>query len=755
MIDRQEFLDVIFGDIADGEFVCVSEAKPKADGSGVWFFNHLETDRAWRKWDAAKQARAFYYNVSTISGELNDKGTMVRRGRANLVRYHVLVLDDIGQKTGEPPVEPSYKLESSAGSFQWGYLLEPGTDFDRYEALVDAIHKLGFGDAGAGGSYRLVRVVGSANLKPGRDNFRSRITEWEPDRYWTLDELAEAFGVDLSKVPLTSAATTSKTGGAEAMEGIDPMLDWLAAEGHVTKDGGAQWVEMVCPWADAHTSGSNTAGYSPLGRGDGRWVTSRSFSCKHEHCADKKLKDLVKWAEPQGGPFVSGYDPLPWLQAQYAYVETGQVVVDLAQRPVGGVWRWSFADWQKRHPGKVRTLGRDAPVSVATAFVESVDTKKAVDVVYKPVRREDDTGIVRAFNQDYVNTYVPPNWPETDETPEIFLDHMEYLIPCAEEREVFLNWLAHKLQHPHKRSYAIVMVAENTFGTGRSWIKGLLAKMLQGGVETATLAQIVGHGTQAQQNYNSWEVGCQFIVCEEARDTMTREEVSASYQVFKTRCDTSPSEVRVNEKYGLTRNGWRYWNALIFSNHADAMAVEANDRRIYVITNPTERRDLAYYDRLQGALDGDEPARAYWWLMRRDVSGYDRIYPPFTAAKAAMIEHSSSPGDDIMAWLADNHPADLVTPATLRAGVMVAASALNMDKVVREPGNLTKRLWRNLKSLRPEDVKHGARYMIGGSQAEVRALRNKGKWILVDNTRDVGVIAEEVARKVNIVTVVK
>ncbi len=109
-----------------------------------------------------------------------------------------------------------------------GYALEPGTNLDRFEALIEAIHQKGWGDKGAGGSYRVVRVPGSANLKPGRQEFRSVITYWEPDRYWTLDTLADAFGIDMNAVVIKDTTVNNKSSSAvTAMDGIDPLLDWL------------------------------------------------------------------------------------------------------------------------------------------------------------------------------------------------------------------------------------------------------------------------------------------------------------------------------------------------------------------------------------------------------------------------------------------------------------------------------------------------------------------------------------------------
>ena len=241
---------------------------------------------------------------------------MISRRRANLKRFHILVLDDLGPggKTGEPPVEPSYKLETSPGSFHFGYYLEPDNDFDRYEAVVQAIHELGFGDKGAGGSYRVVRIPGSANMKPGRDEFRSRITEWEPDRVWTLKSLAKAFGLDIDALPIKSKTLRSVMPGIAAKEGIDPLLVWLSDGGYVVADDGGDFVTITCPWHERHTSGSLTAGYSPLGRGEGEWIQRRGWRCLHEHCSGRGFGALMEWVKAKGGPVVAGVDSLPWLE---------------------------------------------------------------------------------------------------------------------------------------------------------------------------------------------------------------------------------------------------------------------------------------------------------------------------------------------------------------------------------------------------------------------------------------------------------
>jgi hypothetical protein len=739
LVDRKEFIETVFAVLLPEEQVCIAEAKPRSDGDGTWFNSTLEKDRFWRKWKEAEQAKAVYFCVSTVDGAMNEKGTMVSRKRSNLIRSHLFVADDIGTKTGEPDVAPSYKLETSEGNFQWGYFLEPTDRLAEYEALVEAIHDLGWGDGGAGGSYRLMRVPGSANMKPGREEFRSRVTEWEPDRVWTLDKLAEEFGLDLKSLPVKDNKLKPKKTG----ESIDPMLNWLSDNGHVIEDHG-EWVDVVCPWSDQHTNNDIKAGYSPLGRGEGDWAHTRGWNCLHEHCKGRKLKHFVEKLEPEGAPFVAGYDPLPYLQDRYAYIGMGQEVADLHQRKVGGNYVWSLADWSKRHTGKITMKGSEKKVPLATAFVSSRDTTHLDYSTYIPVSQARDTGVMMVDGQKVLNTYVPPNWQETSNEPEMFIEHMDYLVPDRKERETVLDWLAYKFQNPDRRSYAVVMVADGVYGTGRSWLKNMIELALQGKVNTASLPQLIGKGTSATQNYNDWMANCQFIVVEEAKETIDKKVFYEGYETFKQIIDIRVGKARINPKYDRTRTEGVYFNALIFTNHKDALAFPENDRRIYVAKNPSEMNTPEYYMRLEQSLNRVEAARLYWWLMRRDVSKFDNVYPPMTPAKMVMIAQNRAPSDEILDHIVANSPSDITTREMLGTHVHRAASALGKENIRRAPENTANIIWRGLDQLR--HGKNGARYSVNGTTLEVKALRNHQEWKINDENRDREAFEKELSK---------
>lgn len=734
MIDHKEFIETVFADLDESEYVCLSRAMPRRDEPDrTWFLSYLESDRKWDRWAPESDAQAVYFCVSTVDGGRNERGTMISRARKNLRRAHVLVLDDIGSKTSAPPVLPSYVVETSKDNFQWGYLLEPTEELARYEALLVAIHGLGWGDGGAGGSYRLMRVPGSANQKEGRDNFRSHVIAWDMSRIWTLEGLAGAFGLDLNGLPTPEK---KKSAPVAALEGIDPMLDWLGAAGMVLGDDGGQWVRIRCPWVDEHTTGEEGTGYSPLGRGDDEWAATRAFSCRHEHCKDRKIKDFVKALQQQGAPFVGGYDPLPWLQARYVYVAMGQQVADMEQRRRGGRWIWELADWAKNHAERVAVAGHDNKVALSNAFIWSKRTRRVDYDTYVPVRRDRDVGIVETAGQQALNVYVPPRWEEVTGAPDIFLEHIAYLIPDAGEATLFLDWLAFKVQNPDRRSYAVVMVADEVYGTGRSWLKNMIEMALQGGVNTCTLPCLIGKGTASEQTYNDWMSRAQFLVIEEAKDAaVDRDIFFHSYETFKVHVDPMVRhDVRINPKYGRTRWESIFFNALIFTNHRDALAFPENDRRVCVLTNAEAMNTPEYYDRLVDGLNKAEAAKVYWWLMHRDVLDYDPVYPPMTPGKAAMIDVNRSPAEQIMDYILENSVSDLVTKNTLRLLVQRGAGHLDLDGVANKPGPVVNHLWGRLGTLK--HVRNGFRISTEKGQEAVRAVRNKADWEKVAGISD-------------------
>ena len=90
---------------------------------------------------------------------------------------------------------------------------------------------------------------------------------------------------------------------------------------------------------------------------------------------------------------------------------------------------------------------------------------------------------------------------------------------------------------------------------------GMLGKMCSllepDSVGKTSLSALIGRGTQADANYNDWMVGTRMLIIDEAKDTMTRDDFYKGYDTFKQNVDLRPTPVRINEKYGKTRDDVR------------------------------------------------------------------------------------------------------------------------------------------------------------------------------------------------------
>jgi hypothetical protein len=486
----------------DREFVGVT-----VQGMNGGWPTYVPSNPKFKRWTRKDNAAAWYVVGATIDGKLNAKGTSVGRGRGNLVLYYFLMLDDIGDgdgsKANPPPVNPACKLETSAGNYQWTVRLKPGEDFDTFAAVVELTAEKGWGDTGAGGEYRVSRLPRSTNLKPGREGFRTRVEYVDTETIWDLLELADALGLDRGEIAARAAKGKDKEGSSTPSttfsgEIFDPVLDWLYTANHVRDEAdGKGWVPILCPWHDGHSTGDDGTGYSPLGAGGERWKSTRAFKCHHGSCKEKKrdTKAFLEWVETQGGPKASKYDPIPVLQQDHVFVESEKAVVRLTSRIAGlpCVIRWD--NFAKSH---CQPAGGKPPKTVANAFIADFNTVKVARSVQLPTM-DDQLFIDDADGQRSINLYVPPQWPETDEKPELLIEHFDYLIPDENERRLFWVWLAYKIQEPARRSYAILLMTDGTQGVGRSVIARFLNKMLLGRVAPVSFEVLIGKGSQGEK----------------------------------------------------------------------------------------------------------------------------------------------------------------------------------------------------------------------------------------------------------------
>ena len=235
----------------------------------------------------------------TISNFYCDDEQNARRRKALFRHTPVIVLDDVKEKLSMVEVsklpDPSWVLESSAGSEQWGYILDtPCTDRGRVENLLDGLVANGLApdgrDPGMKGVTRYVRLPEGINNKASRlingQPFKCNITVWNPSHKVTMEQLAAPFAVNLD-----AARREARVDGASDIPDHPLLTAECVSIKEIRSDGR---FDITCPWVDEHT-GADDSGSAVFTNDDG----SIGFKCHHGACQTRTGKDLMHLIEKE------------------------------------------------------------------------------------------------------------------------------------------------------------------------------------------------------------------------------------------------------------------------------------------------------------------------------------------------------------------------------------------------------------------------------------------------------------------------
>jgi predicted P-loop ATPase len=282
--------------------------------------------RPWRPGEVTTPGR-LYYCISTVVGPANSRQRNVLKDTAHLVRTWVIVLDDVGTKVDASriPVQPTTRLETSPGNFQWIYRLAyPVKPIDAHN-LIEGLADAGYTDGKAKRADRYMRVPGSLNTKL-EVPFRARVVEHHPERQWSLARLTVLFRV----VPGAHAPALEELPALQEGE-VDPDWDIIQALDMVSGPAARGWYPVVCPNEAQHSPSkaggkdSSTA-YRPS-KGGG------VFNCQHEHCKHLTTPAFREWLHKQLIPDLQAFGQrLEDLVANPPAPEPGQETVRFRPR---------------------------------------------------------------------------------------------------------------------------------------------------------------------------------------------------------------------------------------------------------------------------------------------------------------------------------------------------------------------------------------------------------------------------------------
>jgi hypothetical protein len=593
---------------------------------------------------------------------------------ANCEYVLVMVLDDVGdpdKAPNVPPLEPTWKIETSPGSFQWGYVFSEQPTKAEFSAAIRAIADAGYTDPGACNAVRNFRIPGSVNMKPGRNNFASTLVEFHPERDFTLEQICAALNVTPGQ------AEDAYRPIRISDDGTDDVMVWLSDNGMLlSKPNQEGWAGVICPNNAQHTDGNPEGRYLPA---------SRAYCCLHSHCIDLDSSVFLKWVGDNGGPkhtpglreellAAAMEGALSKLAPTPEYPDAAAAVIAEVERKQQG--RVDMADWYHRFAYVQsddgyfdmidrRSLSRGAfNATFRHVSCKSIHSLRKIEasICYDENRQEKGAhvlaGLTYAAGETilcardglvYGNQWRNARPDVSGVSPtgiERWLDHVERLLPDERERQHVLDVMAFKVQHPGKKiNHAVLHIGVPGAGKDLMWLPMQWA--IDGGT-SLNVENIQNADIMSQWGY-SYER--EMLVFQELRQAEARDR-RALENHLKPIIAAPPEYLTVNRKGQHPYQALNRLFVLAFSNESIPITLPSDDRRWFVVRSSAGRMGLGEGKQMFDWYHAGGFACIAAWLHQRDVSAFNPGESPFmTDAKSIMIESGMSGAESFLTEL--------------------------------------------------------------------------------------------------------
>ncbi len=584
----------------------------------------------------------------------------------------VMVLDDVGdpeKAPNVPPLEPTWKIETSPGSFQWGYVFSEQPTKAEFSAAIAAIAEAGYTDKGAINAVRNFRIPGSINLKPGRNNFAAQLREFKPERDFTLEQICAALNVTPGE------AEDAHRPIRISDDGTDDVMVWLSDNGLLlSKPNQEGWAGVICPNSAQHTDGNPEGRYLPA---------SRAYCCLHSHCTELDSSVFLQWVADNGGPkhtpglreellAAAMESALSKLAPTPEYPDAAAAIVaEVERKELGRVekegWYERFAylqdddayfDMQERrevsratfnaifrHIGCNSIHGKRSKIEAATSFDEHRQAKGAralVGLTYAP----GESILCARDGLVYGNRWRDARPPAVAGDVGPWLAHVERMIPDDRERAHVLNVMAFKVQNPNRKiNHAVLHGGAPGAGKDTLWAPFLWAI---GGDGLVNVSLVRNEELTSQWGY---ALETEVMVINELRQSEAKDRRALENQL-KPLIAAPPDMLPINRKGLHPYMALNRLFVLAYSNERVAINLPTEDRRWFVIWSDAGRMSSAESVGLWAWYKAGGMARVAAWLHQRDVSAFNPGLPPMmTEAKAIMVEAGMSGAESFLVEL--------------------------------------------------------------------------------------------------------
>jgi hypothetical protein len=273
--------------------------------------------------------------------------------------------------------------------------------------------------------------------------------------------------------------------------------------------------------------------------------------------------------------------------------------------------------------------------------------------------------------KEYLNTYRA-TYPEPDPRQaavmgKAILDHTRLLFGSGREGTLLIDWMAYQVQNPGTKILWAPFI-QGAEGCGKT-----LYAVVMRAVLGETNVKEVAPNVVLNSDWNEWASDTQLVVFEEIR--VAGESRHAVMNKIKPLITNST--ISINQRNKDTRTVPNFANYFIASNYQDALAINENDRRYFVLFAEQQTREQvaaigqAYYHGLYELIRANAAGLRSFLLDWPITDEFNPMQCPQTRFKSGMVEAASTPLQQaVMQELADGvNPlckSDLVSLKVLR-----------------------------------------------------------------------------------------
>lgn len=675
------FIEYITQLAPQGETALIVKQKPQLKDGKLQFHADGAIKCTWPAFlpsKGIKAGEAWYGNTGSFIIDRFEDGR-VSASAANCEYVLVMMLDDVGdlaKTTKTPTLPPTWIMETSEGSFQWGYAFSEQPTKGEYTAAIKAIAEAGYCDKGATNAVRNFRLPGSVNLKPNKHGFVAKLVEFHPEREYTLDEICTALQV----VPAL-ADTVSNQPIRLADTGKDSVVTWMNDQGMVlSAPNGEGWMGVICPNHAEHTDGNPEARYKPL---------DRSFCCLHSHCIDLDTSTFLAWVADNGGPKVTPglrdelladvmSHALEQLEPTDMFSDDAQArIAEVERKELGRVqkseWYERFAYIQDdeayfdlrdrreisrntfnalfRHI-ECKSIHSKQRVLPSICFDENrqkMGAKALVGITYAA----GESILVERDGDVYGNRWRDAR-PVVDKAAPVgdismWLDHCKMLVPDEAELNHLFDMMAFKVQHPEiKINHAVLHAGDEGCGKDTFWAPFIWSVC---GPHLKNRGLMDNDSVHSQWGY---QLESEILLINELKEPDAKERRALANKL-KPIIAAPPEMLPINRK-GL--HPYQMVNRLFvlaFSNDPVPISLASQDRRWFAIWSSAPRMDASVARKMWNWYKKGGFEAIARWFYQRDVSKFNPSAPPmWTEFKTNLVEHGMSIAESYLVEMLKN-----------------------------------------------------------------------------------------------------